>query len=108
LGPKANQGAINAGLRALDRSGAACRKWNKRGFSVKSFTGIVWELPSWTAPKREAKDEPDENGDGKENGDGQLVPSSSNVGSETSRQNANEANDATDSPAPVNLISATA
>jgi hypothetical protein len=31
LGPKANQGAINAGLRALDRSGKPCRKWNKGG-----------------------------------------------------------------------------
>lgn len=47
LGPKANQGAINAGLRALDRSGVPCRKWNKKPFSLKSFTGVVWELPSW-------------------------------------------------------------
>jgi hypothetical protein len=47
LGPKANQGAINAGLRALDRSGKACRKWNKKPFTLKSFTGVVWELPSW-------------------------------------------------------------
>lgn len=47
LGPKANQGAINAGLRALDRSGKPCRKWEKKGFRVKSFTGVAWELPSW-------------------------------------------------------------
>jgi hypothetical protein len=47
LGPKANQGAINAGLRALDRSGNPCRKWHKKPFSLKSFTGVVWELPSW-------------------------------------------------------------
>ncbi|KAI1806837.1 DUF1711-domain-containing protein [Daldinia bambusicola] len=52
LGPKANQGAINAGLRALDRSGAPCRKWNKGGFRVKSFTGVVWEIPRWTAPPK--------------------------------------------------------
>ncbi|KAI1380954.1 DUF1711-domain-containing protein [Hypoxylon crocopeplum] len=52
LGPKANQGAINAGLRALDRSGAPCRKWNRGGFRVKSFTGVVWELPRWTAPPK--------------------------------------------------------
>ncbi|RYP56617.1 hypothetical protein DL771_011738 [Monosporascus sp. 5C6A] len=52
LGPKANQGAINAGLRALDRSGAPCRKWAKGGFRVKSFTGVIWEVPRWTAPPR--------------------------------------------------------
>lgn len=52
LGPKANQGAINAGLRALDRSGAPCRKWAKGGFRVKSFTGVVWEIPRWTAPPK--------------------------------------------------------
>ncbi|TDZ39797.1 INO80 complex subunit 4 [Colletotrichum spinosum] len=52
LGPKANQGAINAGLRALDRSGKPCRKWARGGFTLKSFTGIVWEVPRWTAPPR--------------------------------------------------------
>lgn len=51
LGPKANQGAINAGLRALDRTGKPCRKWERKGFSVKSFTGVSWQLPSWRAPK---------------------------------------------------------
>ncbi|KAM0281569.1 hypothetical protein ACHAQH_003438 [Verticillium albo-atrum] len=50
LGPKANQGAINAGLRALDRSGKPCRKWARGGFTMKSFTGVVWEIPRWTAP----------------------------------------------------------
>lgn len=54
LGPKANQGAINAGLRALDRSGKPCRKWQKGGFKMKSFTGIVWELPRWEAPPKVA------------------------------------------------------
>jgi hypothetical protein len=52
LGPKANQGAINAGLRALDRSGKPCRKWQKGGFSLKSFTGEIWEIPRWTAPPK--------------------------------------------------------
>ena len=47
LGPKANQGAINAGLRALDRSGKPCRKWARKAFSVKSFTGVAWDLSSW-------------------------------------------------------------
>lgn len=52
LGPKANQGAINAGLRALDRSGKPCRKWNRGGFTLKSFTGTIWEIPRWTAPPK--------------------------------------------------------
>ncbi|KAI9810241.1 MAG: hypothetical protein M1827_006375 [Pycnora praestabilis] len=51
LGPKANQGAINAGLRALDRSGKPCRKWERKGFQIKSFTGVAWHVPSWRSPK---------------------------------------------------------
>ncbi|KAK4131119.1 DUF1711-domain-containing protein [Trichocladium antarcticum] len=56
LGPKANQGAINAGLRALDRSGKPCRKWAKGGFTLKTFTGVVWEIPRWTAPPKPRPD----------------------------------------------------
>ncbi|KAI1347002.1 INO80 complex, subunit Ies4 [Xylaria sp. FL0043] len=56
LGPKANQGAINAGLRALDRSGTPCRKWTKGGFRLKSFTGVLWEIPRWTAPPKPKPD----------------------------------------------------
>ncbi|QSZ32809.1 hypothetical protein DSL72_002389 [Monilinia vaccinii-corymbosi] len=52
LGPKANQGAINAGLRALDRSGKPCRKWEKRSFIIKTFTGIPIEIPRWRAPPK--------------------------------------------------------
>lgn len=52
LGPKANQGAINAGLRALDRSGKPCRKWKRGGFRLKTFTGVEWEIPRWTAPPK--------------------------------------------------------
>ena len=47
LGPKANQGAINANLRALDRTKTPCRKWEKRGIRIKTFTGVTLELPSW-------------------------------------------------------------
>lgn len=54
LGPKANQGAINAGLRALDRTGKPCRKWEKKGFAVRSFTGVTWQVPTWRAPKNAA------------------------------------------------------
>ncbi|KAF2017515.1 hypothetical protein BU24DRAFT_151956 [Aaosphaeria arxii CBS 175.79] len=52
LGPKANQGAINAGLRALDRTGKPTRKWEKKGFQLRSFTGVSWDVPTWRAPKK--------------------------------------------------------
>jgi hypothetical protein len=51
INPKANTGAINANLRALDRSGNPCRRWNLSGFRVKSFTGVVWGAETWAAPK---------------------------------------------------------
>ncbi|KAF2234107.1 DUF1711-domain-containing protein [Viridothelium virens] len=52
LGPKANQGAINAQLRALDRSGKPCRKWERKPFQLKSFTGVLWNVGTWRAPQR--------------------------------------------------------
>jgi INO80 complex subunit Ies4. len=63
LGPKANQGAINAGLRALDRSGAPCRKWERKPFQLKSFTGVLWQVPTWRTPKPKKTEE---NGDSQE------------------------------------------
>jgi len=58
LNPKANQGAINANLRALDRSGKPCRRWAATGFRVKSFTGIAWSAKSaWGATKHLDGDE---------------------------------------------------
>lgn len=53
LGPKAHTGPINAGLRALDRTGKPCRKWERKGLVLKSFTGTVWGLNTWKAPPRE-------------------------------------------------------
>ncbi|GAB7356068.1 hypothetical protein MBLNU459_g6684t1 [Dothideomycetes sp. NU459] len=53
LGPKANTGAINAGLRALDRSGKPCRRWERRGFSLKSIAGVSWEVGTWSAPSKD-------------------------------------------------------
>jgi hypothetical protein len=83
LGPKANQGAINAGLRALDRSGKPCRKWQKGGFTLKSFTGVVWEIPRWKAPPRfKAEGGPDDSISGdssKENKDSQVESEKSNT-----------------------------
>lgn len=63
LGPKANTGAINAGLRALDRTGAPCRKWERKPLQLKSFTGTQWHLPSWRAPRSQKQEE---NGETKE------------------------------------------
>ena len=101
-GPKANQGAINAGLRALDRTGKPCRKWEKKGFQVKSFTGVIWDIASWRAPKRatvETNGDSGPNGTPTSNSENQVNnQSSSNVGSENS-QNAESFN-ATSSPAP--------
>ncbi|KAJ9668320.1 hypothetical protein H2201_001368 [Coniosporium apollinis] len=54
LNPKANQGAINANLRALDRTGKPCRKWERKGFQLKSFTGVTWTVPTWRAPNKSA------------------------------------------------------
>ena len=101
LGPKANQGAINAGLRALDRTGKPCRKWAKKGFSVTTFTGVKWEIQSWRAPTTKKLDAegdaekasiPISNSPSKENN------SSSNLGSEKSRCGPNDAANPPSSP----------
>ena len=100
LGPKANQGAINACLRALDRRGPPCRKWSRKPFAVKSFTGVMWELPTWGAPKRQKKDDDDKDKDGSTpaaNSDKTPAKSSSNVGSDAPAEQAMAAN----SPAAV-------
>jgi len=78
-------------LRALDRTGAfKVRKWEKKGFKLKSFTGVVWEINSWRAPKKLANgtsdstgsDAPPSGSDGsKENKDSSAVGSEkSNAG----------------------------
>jgi hypothetical protein len=38
-------------LRALDRTGKPCKRWTKAGFTLKSFTGVTWTVPTWAAPK---------------------------------------------------------
>ncbi|KAM0524063.1 hypothetical protein ACHAPE_001318 [Trichoderma viride] len=82
LGPKANQGAINAGLRALDRSGKPCRKWAKGGFRLKSFTGVAWEIPRWTAPPRTVP----------ESGTEDSAAPSAEGSNKENKENGNEAN----------------
>ncbi|KAK2796831.1 hypothetical protein FQN50_009392 [Emmonsiellopsis sp. PD_5] len=70
LGPKANQGAINAGLRALDRTGKPCRKWERKSFKLKSFTGVIWQVPTWSAPpKPEVVETPSDEKNGTPAGD---------------------------------------
>jgi hypothetical protein len=110
LGPKANQGAINAGLRALDRSGKPCRKWQKDSFKVKSFTGVVWEIPRWKAPpKITVENKPAEGStsedSSKENKDNSQVESEkSNSGPDVEMGNSNSTapSQMASSPAPSN------
>ncbi|KAK3701631.1 hypothetical protein LTR37_015382 [Vermiconidia calcicola] len=85
LGPKANTGAINAGLRALDRSGKPCRKWERKGVQIKSFTGMQWDMPSWKAPSRDpfsgdVKSDSTGSSDLKPNGSSALPSDRSNSG----------------------------
>lgn len=98
LGPKANQGIINAGLRALDRTARPCRKWVKTEFKVKSFTGRVWEVPSWRTPNSRAFGSESDQGTSNSHSKGN---SSSNVGSDKSPA-VNPSNQAS---SPVNGIS---
>ncbi|KAK9318500.1 INO80 complex subunit Ies4-domain-containing protein [Lipomyces starkeyi] len=55
LGPKANQGSINAQLRALDRTGRPCRRWTKIPLELQSFTGWEWSVATWYGGSREVQ-----------------------------------------------------
>ena len=104
LGPKANQGAINAGLRALDRSGKPCRKWEKKGFRVKSFTGVAWELPSWRSPntKKIDIDQGKQESVPASNGESKANNSSSNIESDKSNNGGDmDLSNAASSPIPT-------
>lgn len=111
LGPKANTGAINAGLRALDRSGAPCRKWEKQPLRLRSFTGVNWQLPTW----RSHKISKPENDDGKaaalESGDSDtkagLAPGTDTInGSSAVPSEKSNSGDGDVTPAPSNLVEA--
>ncbi|CAK7273287.1 hypothetical protein SEPCBS119000_005576 [Sporothrix epigloea] len=80
LGPKASMGAINAGLRALDRSGKPCRKWIKGGFQLKSFTGVYWSIPRWRAPPKLAASTENSTNGGEDSASG-ATPSADSNGS---------------------------
>lgn len=86
LGPKANQGAINAGLRALDRSGKPCRKWARKPFQLKSFTGVVWEVPSWrggTKLQRQIGDDSTDSKDVSQQSSSDIKPNDSSTAMES-------------------------
>ncbi|KAK6851082.1 hypothetical protein PG990_008025 [Apiospora arundinis] len=114
LGPKANQGAINAGLRALDRSGKPCRRWAKGGFRLKSFTGVLWEVPRWTAPPKSLPESvnPDSTGSAdssnKENNKegSQLKSEHSNSAADGEQQSVAPSMVAASSPAPMPVAAA--
>jgi hypothetical protein len=99
LGPKANQGAINAGLRALDRTGKPCRKWEKKGFQLRSFTGVNWAVPTWRAPKRSAAFSEDVKSDTTGSSDTKVKDESSAVSDKSGNVNGNAS---TPVPPPVN------
>lgn len=84
LGPKANQGAINACLRALDRTGKPTRKWQRTGFKVKSFTGYAWDAGTYAAGRKthgefagDVKSDSSSSGDLKATQDSSVVASNS-------------------------------
>ncbi|ATY59842.1 DUF1711 domain [Cordyceps militaris] len=112
LGPKANQGAINAGLRALDRSGKPCRKWAKGNFNLKSFTGVIWEINRWTAPPKPNGAEADSeatpadsadssNKENKENGQENNSTAPSNGGGDVEMQSLPSVHASSPAPAPI-------
>jgi len=50
-GPKTNPGNVNAGLRALDRSGRPTRKWGRVEYPVRTCAGYTFHTTVWTTPE---------------------------------------------------------
>jgi hypothetical protein len=85
LGPKANQGAINACLRALDRTGKPCRRWVKKPFAVRSFTGYNWGAGAYASSRKPVTEfEGDVKSDTSSSGDLKQTQDSSAIMSEKS------------------------
>lgn len=109
LGPKANTGAINAHLRALDRSGTPCRKWERQPLKLRSFTGVMWQLPAWGSYKV-AKPESDENevAVSLENGDIDnktlAAPGTDTVNGSSAVPSEKSTGDGEMTPAPSNIV----
>jgi hypothetical protein len=53
-GPKANPGGINAGLRALDRSGKPTRRWQKVSYPINSCSGYMFYTTTWVVAGNDA------------------------------------------------------
>jgi hypothetical protein len=105
-GPKANLGAINDRLRALDRTGTKCRRWEKKGFQVRSFTGVLWQVPTYQ-PGRNSAFPDDVKSDSTGTSDSKLKDESSAI-SEKSGMNGDgstpvptQMNGIASSPAPI-------
>ncbi|KAJ5225078.1 hypothetical protein N7468_006303 [Penicillium chermesinum] len=110
LGPKANTGAINAGLRALDRTGAPCRRWERQPLKLRSFTGVLWQLPSWRSPQSSQPESDDSKSAALESGDSDAKPTSApgpdtlNGSSAVPSEKSTGDGDGDVTPAPSNLV----
>lgn len=110
LGPKANTGAINAGLRALDRTGAPCRKWERQPLRLKSFTGITWQLPGWHTDLTSKPELIDAKVAVLESGDSDTKPTLAATGVDTANGSSavpsekSHSGDGDVTPAPSNLV----
>lgn len=94
LGPKANQGAINAHLRALDRTGKPCRRWTKAPLQLKSFTGINWRLDNWHGLAKRAVEAEGPKSDTNSSSDMKQENNSSAVGSDNGNSGADSGSNA--------------
>jgi len=104
LGPKANTGNINANLRALDRSGKPCRKWERKPLQIKSFTGASWGTGTWKGYARDSGFAGDVKSDS--TGSSDLKPGESSAVASERSHNGVDAGDASlmnieSSPAPI-------
>ncbi|THV83903.1 hypothetical protein D6D29_03545 [Aureobasidium pullulans] len=110
LGPKANTGAINAGLRALDRSGKPCRRWERKGLQLKSISGVAWSVGSWAAPLKDnssfSGDVKSENSSSSQADNVRLASSAIPSDRSNSGEGAKQDNALESSPAPVLAIEA--
>ncbi|KAL4753395.1 hypothetical protein BDW72DRAFT_168942 [Aspergillus terricola var. indicus] len=106
LGPKANTGAINAGLRALDRSGTPCRRWERKPLQLKSFTGVQWQLPSWRAPRTHTQEPNGETKEGAlETGDSDSRANQSASGAPSEKSNSGDGDSTPAHPSMVDASS---
>jgi len=109
IGPKANTGAINAGLRALDRSGTPCRKWDRQPLKLRSFTGVAWQLPAWHTFKSTHLDSPSSKDGILESGDSDTkttlaVPGPDTLNGSSAVPSEKSTGDGDVTPAPSNLV----